>query len=219
MLEEQSREHLKNVQRELGFPETRGAIKLLETFPLKIGTTFNTYLEVIDQLARLSPEELEKMRGINLRLGLLGAPDFLDRLDEGKRKNLPKDLRKICDPSQLQYQAAMADLKQMMAKAQELKSQGLRPSDKIERFKKAIWGYTLITDPKTIVDFGSCHFYERFLAQYGYVQKKDQLLHAMEDVIAGFFRKRNIYKTWTTPKPEGLGWISPEKDEAYADFK
>lgn len=215
MLEIPISEHIRAFKQALDFPEMREPTRLVETFPLSIVTTYRKYVGVLDQLLKLSPEQLENFRLINTRLGVSGASEFLELLDEEKRAKLPEIVKNICDPTQREYQNGLADLKRMMTNAQKLKLEGARSSDQDPRFEDAIWGFLAISNPRAEIDFVFCHFFERFLAQYGYVQKKDQLLQAMEDVIASSKRNTLVYKTWTTPKPEGLGWISKEKAEAY----
>src|SRR3989344_973025 len=185
---------------------------------------FARYRKVVRRLVSLSTEELKKIMEINNGLKKEGANTFLDKLRPKQKDQLITIVTEVSDPNSPDYQNALDDLKRMMEKAKKLKDEGKAPSDENSEFNDAIYGYLEITDPRAQEHFLMCHLIERFLTQVlkkidpSLSLRKDYFLTALTDIVIfdGIRHKDSeIFLTWRTKKPDGLGWVGKERLDAH----
>lgn len=187
----------------------------------------------IEELVRLTPEDLKIIAAVNDRMGKMqGADRFLETLGS-HREVLSTTIEKHFTPGSPAYEEGLKDLSARMHEAQDLKA--LNPNDGDPRFANAIWAYTKIegpqNNPKTMLHAVMGHLIERVTNQITLedgtriIAKKDDLLNALGDTIG--FREaqrgeksnlHSLYELWNRPKSEGgLGWINNEKMTAFKE--
>ncbi len=131
-------------------------------------------------------------------------------------------LREICDLKDPNNQEGFIRLTEMMQNAWQIKIKQAEPDwtpkDGNPRADNVIWGFVKgATDPLINLDFTLCHGIERVLTQQNegieFTDHKDWLLCALTHVVAlrglrsqGVEAK--VLDLWSTPRPDGLGWIS-----------
>lgn len=208
--------HVMPVAQELGsLPELqKAAVEYLKNDPIPVLKTFFGYTRrVLREMTQLTDEELSSLPHAKKLLEKLGSHTI----------ELAARIEEHFKPGSLTYERGLMDLSTRMRGAQALKA--LQPKDGDPTFDNVIWGYTRIAHPEnhseTMLHFVMGHLIERVANQITFtdgtriVNKKDDLLRAMGDVIA--LRETQLgnksplhsfYTMWHRPKAEGgLGWI------------
>jgi len=208
------------------------ALEMAGTEPEKILQCFTQYDMVIRHLFNLKPEELRMIREVNTSLGKTrGADEFMEIMLPYKEQIL-EVVHHAGDLKRNFTKQGVDQLADMMGNAAELKQAEpeWKPTDGDLRSDTVIWGFVNgATDPQTNIDFTLCHGIERIVTQslrpsgIHYTEHKDWLLSAMTDSIAllglqGKYPEATLLPRWNTRRPEGLGWISQERQMAYKKF-
>ncbi len=205
----------------------RDSFALAEADPNLIAQKFYSYYKAIRDLLNLTPEEISTIKEVNHKLcSRRGADEFLDALGDQKETIL-KHLRQMGNLVNAQNQDGIDMLSKMMNNAWTIKQTepDWTPKDGDPRADNVIWGFVRgAINPETDIDFALCHGIERTLSVYlpesEYTHHKDWLLCALNDVIAmrglqGNSNEAKLLSIWRQPRPDGLGWISPRRLEAY----
>lgn len=216
-------------------PLLSDALRVAQNQPEQILHSFATYDMVIRDLFDLKPEELCMIHEVNSKLGKTrGADEFIDHMQPYKTQIL--DIVHHAGGIQDELtQQGVTELAFMMENAAQLKQTEptWKPTDGDPRSDNVIWGFVNgATDPETNIDFVICHGIERIVSQsfrdnsgFEYTKHKDWLLSAMTDVVAlrglqGKYTEAKILPRWSQKRPDGLGWISQPRLDAYkADIR
>lgn len=210
-------------------PLLADSLELAETKPEIALRTFATYHMVIEDIYKLTDEELHLIKQVNEKLHKSrGANEFLENMKPYKDEilNIVRHAGNLEEPTN---QQGVDELASMMKNAWRLKQTKpkWKPTDGDTRSDNVIWGFVNnAADAKTDVDFTICHGIERILTQFfkdkgiDYTLHKDWLLSAMTDVVAlhglqGKFPEKAVLPLWERQRPDGLGWISQERLDGY----
>lgn len=209
-------------------PILRDSILLAEANPKLVATKFIDYYHIIRDLFNLSKEELQIISRVNGELGTSrGADKFLEVMG-GEKDRILESIRKMGNLEETQNADGMEELTTMMNNARVKKEADPNwiPRDGDPEADRVIWGFVKgSTSAETEIDFAICHGIERTLTgqtetENGFTGHKDWLLCAMNDVIAlrglrGQGREAKVLELWSAPRPEGLGWVTQRRLEAY----
>lgn len=211
--------------------------ELVEKNPQLVRESFYTYYRIIKELFSLQPAELAVCKRVQERLDShRGVVQFMEIFAE-KQAEILEVMRNIGDPASRFNTAGMDELAHMMLNAWNIKQSepDWVPTDGDKRADQVIWGFVKgSTQPELNINFTVCHGIERILTAYlkenysddleliEFISHKDWLLITMNDVVAlrglqGKGRSKDVLEMWSTPRPEGLGWISARRSDAYAD--
>jgi hypothetical protein len=208
----------------------RDSVLLAEANPKLVAEKFFSYYHIVRDLFNLSGGELKTIREVNQKLGKnRGADEFLEAMG-GQKAQILLGIRHMGDLTNPDNKEGMESLTAMMNNAREKKQADSNwvPRDGDPEADKVIWGFVKGSESaETDIDFALCHGIERALTaqldpENNYIQHKDWLLIAMNDVVAlkglrGQGREAEVLALWSTPRPEGLGWISQSRLNAYKE--
>jgi hypothetical protein len=210
-----------------GAEPLQDSVKLAVESPKLVADKFYAYYNVVRDLFNLSTEDLAIIRSVNRQLdSTRGADAFLDTFGDQKEQILAQ-MRQMGDLDNPDNQAGIKQLTEMMHNAWKIKQDepDWSPKDGGPQADSVIWGFINgATDPETDIDFALCHGIERTLTEYypdnDYTKKKDWLLCALNDVIAlrgikGQGYEAQLLPVWSASRPEGLGWVSQRRLDAY----
>jgi len=213
-------------------PLLSNTVEMARTHPEQILQCFATYDMVIRDLFNLKPEELRIIHEVNSKLGKTrGADEFINHMQPYKTHILDIIHHTGGLESELTQQG-VAELASMMKNAAQLKEKepNWKPTDGDPRSDNVIWGFVNgATDPKTNIDFIMCHGIERIVTQslrkenIEYTKHKDWLVSAMTDIVAlrglqGKYPENKLLSQWSQRRPNGLGWISQQRLDAYEEL-
>ena len=216
-------------------PELRPGLDLATHDPEYAAGVYTGYVDLISHLAELSDGERQTIRAAKERMLQTGgnfgtasqvsADDLLEELRDSK-DSLHELAVRSTDPTSPYVAPALDELTSRMEGGHQLKLSGKQPTDDDPESRKVIWGHTMISDPKALVNFMICHYMERYfavaLSERGsqLASQKDFMLNALIDVVLadrlteGKFEA--IYNVWSTPKDQGgLGWITQDRLKTY----
>lgn len=207
----------------------RGAISLAEADPRLVADTFYTYYSIVRDLFSLTPEEQATVATVNQQLGSLkGADAFLDTFGDRKDVVLEhmREMGNLNNPHNLD---GMIELTRKMNNAwREKQKRADFPTAADHASSDVILGFVNgANDPLINIHFAMCHGIERTLGHYfsldQITHKKDWLIHPMTDVITVRTLQGNqgieskVFELWNKPRPDGLGWISQRRVDAYRE--
>lgn len=205
---------------------------LAQNHPERIFRTFATYDLVIQDLLKLNPNELYLIHRVNQKLEKTrGADEFIEHMGL-HRGELLTAVRHAGDTTSKFNHRGIRELTKMMKIAEEIKQTepDWKPTDGDPRSDNVIWGFVNgAASPQTNIDFAICHGIERILTQrfrghpgLEYTHHKDWLLSALNDVVAlrglqGEYPEATLLDRWSQKRPDGLGWISQPRIDAYKE--
>lgn len=208
-------------------PILQDSVNLAEHDPRLVAKRFITYYKIIKDLFDLTPGEVETITRVNQELeSKRGADNFLEKMQTDKEKIL-EGIRQMGDTQDPDNLEGVKTLTRMMRNAWEKKQadKDWIPEDGKAGADQVIWGFVNeASRPEIDRDFTICHGIERVLTQLlgpnEFTGHKDWLLCAMNDVVAlrglrGQGREAEVLDLWSTPRPNGLGWVSSRRLEAY----
>ncbi|OGG35218.1 hypothetical protein A2363_02185 [Candidatus Gottesmanbacteria bacterium RIFOXYB1_FULL_47_11] len=214
-------------------PILRGSMEMARHKKEMVLRTFAQYHMTIKHLFTLTPQELDVIQQVNEKLQKKrGAHEFIEHM-KPHRNEILKIVRHAGDVYLPENRKGIEQLATMMGNAWNLRKEdpNWTPRDGDPRADKVIWGFVKgAEDPKINIDFAVCHGIERITTAYlhrigvtEYIDHKDWLITAMEDVVAlrglqGKYPEANILHIWQQPRPVGLGWVSQARAQEYRKF-
>jgi hypothetical protein len=212
----------------------RDSIEHAEVNPETIARTFSDYFLIVYHLFHLTAEELSIITAANANLVKAGTKDrgadrFLQIMATHEREVLD-GLRRIGNLDIANNRKGLDQLAEMMNNAWEKKQSDptWKPTDGDPEADRVIWGFVNgANTPQVDENFALVHGMERILTPLfvgtdaeEFTAKKDWLISAMTDVIAlrglqNRGREAKVFSMWSTPRENGLNWISKERLAAF----
>ena len=214
-------------------PQASGVYELLVFNPEMAAVVFLPYLRLIDNMSKLTKEDLDIIEKANSLLSHGGSAskhsvvDFLKEISEEQKANLRAIAIESVNPNSKHYKQAIWQLVDRMRRGNKMKMEGRKPQDGDPESDSLIWGHTQLEKSFILLQFAICHYFERYMSEYfkeqGLVMAfgKDWFLNALTDVIAlrvarGDKMTEFITASWTIPRiNQGLGWLSEDRINAY----
>ncbi len=203
-----------------------------EKNPGEVASIFLGYRSIIKDLIRLDAADIDTISKANQELQKEDKVTKFNNIVNGKVGELMDLITQACDPDSGVYRDGVQELVEMMKNADKIKNDNpeAKPVDNDPLWDSVIWGYTNgATDAITDVHFVICHALCRIASQrfkdqlkdLSGAEKKDWLLNAMTDVIIlkgmqDEGKEAQFYKQWRDKRPDGLGWISDSREQAFA---
>lgn len=213
-------------------PPLWDSLSLATTEPKQVLRTFAIFHTIIKDLFTLSDEELHLIEQVNEKLHKpRGAHEFMEHMRTYNNEILDI-VRHAGDMNVASNQQGITELATMMGNAWKLKQNepNWKPTDGDNRADNVIWGFVNgASDAQTDIDFTICHGIERIVTEHlrdkniDYTHHKDWLLSAMTDVVVlrglqGKHPEKTVLPLWTLRRPDGLGWVSQSRLNAYKEF-
>lgn len=204
-----------------------------EKNPKLVAKIYLGYYKIIKDMIAIDESGLRTIADVNAQLEKNNAVHEFQEIVAGREKEVVALAADACDPESPNYMGGVKQLTEMMRNADTIKTNdpSAKPVDGDPKWDSVIWGYTNgAIDPKTDIHFVVAHGLTRLISQ-GFkdelsdlpgAEQKDWLLNAMTDMVAlngvqGRGREAEFYKQWRDKRPEGLGWVSDETDQAYKE--
>jgi hypothetical protein len=206
------------------------AITRAEADPHAVASSYYGYYRTIRDLFNLAPADITTITAVNKQLqSFRGADTFLTYMAP-YQDQLLSALRQIGNLDLENNRQGLDQLAAMMNNAREIRQTNplWTPKDGDPKSDRVIWGFVRgAVSPETDIHFTLCHGVERMLTRTfrdspiaEFTDHKDWLLNALNDVIAlrglqGKGYGNQVLDLWSAPRPNGLGWISPRRLDAF----
>lgn len=221
-------------------PEVMDAYRLALVNPTFVWRTFYSYISQVDSIANITEEDLriidcahrirEERGGSSGSASHHNLVDFIRAITPEQRVQLQSLIRAATSHNSEFFQAALADLTQMMQNGHKFKIEGKKPQDGDPESDKLIWGHTQLEDSNVLIEFTICHFIERYMSAafqklgLEMANHKDWFLSCLTDMITLNYIRGNagatrIASSWSVPREEegGLGWLNEDRITAFRD--
>ena len=210
-------------------PPLEDTISLVEADPKLVRAKFHRCYYLVRALFKLTPAEIGIVGAVNRQLATPRCADSFLQVFANQEDQFLTHMRDMCDLDHQPNHTGLTQLTFMMHNAWAIRQSdpAWTPRDGDPAADNVIWGFVKGADnPRTDLDFTMWHGIERILTGYyptiAMVHHKDWLLCALNDVVAlrglnGHHPAAAMLPLWSTPRPAGLGWISPSRLSAYRE--